>query len=80
MCTYNGYYGCFDENDRGSLEAEKVADMVILSENPYEIEKERLGELKVERLLLGGSPYKKVNQNPVGQILKGMAQRGRGNS
>ncbi len=27
MCTYNGYYTTFDERERGSLEAGKIADM-----------------------------------------------------
>ena len=36
MATYNTYWMSFDEKDRGSLEAGKIADMVILSDNPYE--------------------------------------------
>lgn len=72
MCTYNGYYTSFDEDERGSLEAGKIADMVILSDNPYTMEKEKLNELKVEQLFLKGDPYKKVNQNPITQILKGI--------
>ncbi len=75
MCTYNGYYTSFDEKDRGSLEVGKIADMVILSENPFEVEKERLGEIKVERLLLQGRPYKKLRQNPIVQVLKGMVRK-----
>ncbi|MBR5121969.1 MAG: amidohydrolase family protein, partial [Anaerotignum sp.] len=46
ICTYNGYYTSFDDTERGSLEKGKIADMVILSENPYQIEKSRLNELK----------------------------------
>ena len=72
MCTYNGYYASFDEKERGSLEAGKIADMVILSENPYQMEKERLNELKVEQLLLQGKPYQKVTGNPVMHILRGI--------
>lgn len=72
MCTYNGYYGSFDEKERGSLEAGKIADMVILSENPYVIPKERLGRLRVEQLLVGGKPYRKLSRSPIGQVLGGM--------
>lgn len=42
MCTYNGYYTTFDEKQRGSLEAGKIADMLILSANPYKVPKENL--------------------------------------
>ena len=57
MATYNGAYTTFDEKERGSLEAGKTADMVILSENPYEVEASRLQEIKVEQLILSGKPY-----------------------
>ena len=75
MCTYNGYYASFDEDKRGSLSEGKIADMVILSENPYTIDKTRLGELKVEQLLLGGEPYKKVAGSPIGHVLRGMLHK-----
>ncbi|MBE5971380.1 MAG: hypothetical protein E7246_02520 [Lachnoclostridium sp.] len=75
MCTYNGYYTTFDEKERGSLEVGKAADMVILSENPFAVEKEHLGEIKVERLLLQGRPYKKLHQNPIAQVLTGMFRK-----
>ena len=75
MCTYNGYYASFDEKERGSLECGKIADMVILSGNPYEMEKEHLDQLQAERLLLGGKPYKKVSQNPAAQLIKGMLRK-----
>lgn len=72
MCTYNGYYASFDEKERGSLEIGKIADMVILSDNPYTMPLYRLNQLKVEQLLLGGKPYQKIKQNPILQIIKGM--------
>lgn len=72
MCTYNGYYATFDEAERGSLEVGKVADMVILSENPYQIETARLQELNVEQLLLQGKPYESVRGGAIGHIVRGM--------
>ena len=72
MCTYNGYYTTFDEKERGSLETGKIADMVILSDNPYEMPKEKLWELKVEKLILGGEDYKPQSGGVVGTVLKGM--------
>lgn len=52
--TYNGYYTTFDENKRGSLEVGKIADMVILSDNPYTMNKKDLLNLKIERVILKG--------------------------
>ena len=72
MCTYNGYAATFDEKERGSLEVGKKADMVILSANPYTTDLSQLNTIKVVQLLLNGQPYKKVSQNPVAQIIKGM--------
>lgn len=72
MCTYNGYYQSFDEKERGSLETGKVADMAVLSENPYAVPVEQLDRLKVEQLFLGGQPYRKLAGGPVRQILRGM--------
>ena len=57
MATYNGAYTTFDEKERGSLEIGKIADMAILSENPYTADSEKLAEIKVEQLILSGKPY-----------------------
>jgi Predicted metal-dependent hydrolase with the TIM-barrel fold len=59
MATYNGYRATFDEKERGSLEVGKIADMAVLSENPYEKEVSKLKELKVEKLYLAGKEYEK---------------------
>ena len=75
MCTYNTCWMSFDETERGSLEVGKVADMVILSGNPYEMDVRKLDALKVEQLLFRGEPYKKISQNPIGQVLKGLVRR-----
>ena len=72
MATFNGCYASFDEKKRGSLEVGKYADMVILSSNPYEISKEDLKELKVEKLFLKGVAYKKQSKSVIMTILKGM--------
>ena len=75
MCTYNGYYTTFDEKERGSLETGKIADMVILSANPYDIPKTELSKLKVEKLILAGKDYVSARR-PVGKaILDGMKSK-----
>lgn len=75
MCTYNGCYTTFDEKERGSLEVGKIADMVILSENPYEIDKERIKELIVEKLLLAGQEYQSCKGRIARSILSGLTNR-----
>ena len=75
MATYNTYWMSFDEKERGSLEAGKIADMVILSGNPYETDVIKLDTLEVEQLLLKGESYQKISQNPIGQVLKGMTHK-----
>ena len=72
MATYNGYWTSFDETERGSLEVGKIADMVILSANPYELPKGRLLDLKVEKLILGGKDYQPQTQGIPAAVLKGM--------
>lgn len=68
MCTYNGYYTSFDENNRGSLEVGKIADMVILSDNPYKVDKKDIKNIKVEKLILNGLDYKKSEFNLIKMI------------
>ena len=47
----------FDEQERGTLEQGKIADMVITNRNPLAMEPKDLRQLKVERLLLSGRAY-----------------------
>ena len=75
MCTYNGYHQTFDEKERGSLEAGKVADMVILSKNPFAIKAEELNTVEVEQLLLGGRPYRPLTENPIKQVVRGLFRK-----
>ena len=72
MCTIDGYRQTFDEKERGSLETGKIADMVILSKNPFETEPEKLNTIKVEKLLLRGENYKSLSENPIKQVLRGI--------
>lgn len=76
MCTYNGYYASFDENDRGSLEVGKIADMVILSQNPYEIPLQKIKDIKVEQLYLAGEKYKSCKSGVMAQIMRGLVSNG----
>lgn len=72
MCTYNGYWAAFEEKQRGSLEEGKIADMVILSANPYEMSPADLKTLRVEKLMLQGRDYRSAMEGAFGAILRGL--------
>ncbi|MCP3921522.1 MAG: amidohydrolase family protein [Desulfobacterales bacterium] len=74
MFTYEGAYLSFDEHNRGSLEVDKIADMVILNKNPLIMDPEKLKELKVEELFLSGKKYK-YNQSIPRLIFEGIKGR-----
>jgi len=76
MFTYQGAYMSFDEKERGSLEVGKIADMVVLSQNPLKMKKEDLLDLKVEELYLQGKKYK-GNQGLFSFLLRAFSFKGR---
>jgi predicted amidohydrolase YtcJ len=52
--TYNGAYAAFEEDNRGSLEEGKLADLAVLSENILAVPLHRIRELKVDQTYVGG--------------------------
>ena len=76
LFTYNAAWTTFDEKERGSLEAGKMADMVILNRNPLAMKPNELLDLKVETLLLNGEPYKK-GQGMLSLLAKGLLMGGK---
>jgi len=57
MFTYEVAWTSFDEKERGSLEIGKIADMVILNQDPLKLKPKELRSLKVETLFLNGKEY-----------------------
>ncbi|WP_375055000.1 amidohydrolase [Zobellella sp. DQSA1] len=47
-------YLTFDEQERGSIEVGKVADLVVLAEDPLSIDPRRLRDLAVEKTIIAG--------------------------
>ncbi len=54
LYTINGAYASFEEKSKGSIEAGKLADLVILSEDVTKVEKERIKELSVDLTMIDG--------------------------
>jgi predicted amidohydrolase YtcJ len=54
MYTLNGAYASFEEEFKGSLSQGKLADIVMLSNNPLESSPEQIKDIKVERTIIGG--------------------------
>jgi len=54
LYTVNAAYAAFEEKLRGTIEEGKLADLVVLSEDPFEIEPENLKDIKVLMTIVGG--------------------------
>ncbi|MDD3222946.1 MAG: amidohydrolase [Clostridia bacterium] len=52
--TYNGAYGSYEENIKGSLEVGKLADMIILNKNILDVPEENLDEMEVDITMIDG--------------------------
>jgi predicted amidohydrolase YtcJ len=52
--TINNAIIGFEEKTKGSIEPGKLADFVVLSEDPYRVPKENIRNIKVEMTIVGG--------------------------
>jgi hypothetical protein len=52
--TVGSAYASFDEQQKGSLERGKLADLTVISDDIFRIEPERIRETKVDITILGG--------------------------
>ena len=54
ICTRNGAYASFEENLKGSISPGKLADFVILAEDPHQVDRDRIKDIQIVRTVLGG--------------------------
>jgi predicted amidohydrolase YtcJ len=54
ICTVHGAYASFEENIKGSLTAGKLADFVILENDPHDVDADSIIDIGVVRTVLGG--------------------------
>ena len=52
--TINGAYASYEEKMKGSLEAGKLADLVVLGRNPFKEDPATLITIPIERTMAGG--------------------------
>jgi predicted amidohydrolase YtcJ len=53
--TINGAYASFEENIKGSITASKLADFVVLAEDPHTADPEKIKDIKIVRTVVGGT-------------------------
>lgn len=53
--TSGSAYICFEEDDKGALEVGKLADFVVMSKDPFTIDKSELGSIKPLQAFVGGN-------------------------
>ena len=54
LWTVGGAYASFEENSKGTLETGKLADLVVLSDDPTTADVNRLKEIRVLKTMIGG--------------------------
>jgi predicted amidohydrolase YtcJ len=64
--TRNGAYFTFEEKLKGTIEAGKLADIVVFSDDLLEIDPDRILDTKVDLTILGGRiVYRRPGASPV---------------
>lgn len=53
--TLHGAYASFEESSKGTITAGKLADFVMLSDDPHTVKPETIKDIKIVRTVVGGS-------------------------
>ncbi len=55
MFTVNAAYASFEENEKGSIKNGKIADMVVIDRNIFQIDRKNIKDAKVEMTIKDGN-------------------------
>ncbi len=62
LYTINAAFASFEEDVKGSIEVGKLADFVVLNEDPFEVDPNRIKDIEVLMTIIGGKVvYSKFN-------------------
>ena len=64
MFTTAAAWSAFEEDDKGSIEAGKLADLVALAEDPYAVPEENIKDIAVLGVCIGGRWQRETNGMP----------------
>ena len=53
--TYNGAWASGEEKQKGSIGAGKLADYVVLADDPHSVDPEKIKDIPVVRTVVGGT-------------------------
>ncbi|MDB3992836.1 amidohydrolase [Gammaproteobacteria bacterium] len=55
ICTMNGAYASFEEDIKGSISVGKLADFVILANDPHDVDPDEIKNIEIVRTVVGGT-------------------------
>ena len=53
--TINGAYNSHEEGIKGSITSGKLADFVVLADDPHRVDKDKIRDIEIVRTVVGGS-------------------------
>ena len=68
--SFYGYEQCNEEKKYGSLENGKIANMLILSNSPYSVSKDKISTLKIEEIYSNGQHFELKRNSKFDKIKK----------